>query len=56
MAKTLNDKIIEATERAARFLADANDAADRGDMVKAENLYAKSQYWHDRMNKLLGNA
>jgi hypothetical protein len=39
--KTLSERIIEA--------------AERGDHVKAEKLYAKGQYWLDRYNKLAGN-
>lgn len=53
--KTLNDKIIEAQENCNRWLADANEAAERGNTVKAERFYAKSQFWLDRLNKLEGN-
>jgi hypothetical protein len=56
MAKTLQEKIIEAEERGGRYLADANEAAERGNHEKAEKLYAKGQFWLDRMNVLLGNA
>lgn len=56
MAKTLQEKIIEAEERGGRYLADANEAAERGKQEKAEKLYAKGQFWLDRMNVLLGNA
>lgn len=55
MAKTLREKIIEADERGSRYLADANEAAEKGQHGKAEKLYAKGQYWLDRLNKLLGN-
>jgi hypothetical protein len=55
MSKTLSEKLIEADERGSRYLADANEAAERGDTVKAEKLYAKGQYWLDRYNKLAGN-
>jgi hypothetical protein len=54
--KTLQEKLIEADQWGSRYLADANEAAERGDTVKAENLYAKSQYWLDRYNKLAGNS
>jgi hypothetical protein len=54
--KTLSEKIAEADMRGGKYLADANDAAERGDYEKAEKLYEKGQYWLDRVNKLLGNA
>lgn len=57
MAKrSIQDRIIEADERGGRYLADANEAAERGDKVKAEKLYAKVQYWMDLSNKLRGNS
>lgn len=49
-------KILEAEERANKWLADANEAAERGNHAKAERLYEKAQYWLDRFNKLAGNA
>lgn len=48
------DKIIRAEEFGNRYLADANEAAERGKQTKAERLYEKSQYWLDRANKLRG--
>jgi hypothetical protein len=56
MAKTTHEKMIEADERGSRYLADANEAAERGQHQKAERLYEKGQYWLDRYNKLAGNA
>ena len=50
------DKANEYTEKAARWLHEANLAAEAGKKEKAERLYAKSQYWHDKMHKALGNA
>lgn len=55
-AKSLSEKIAEADERGGRYLADANEAAERGHIVKAEKLYAKGQFWLDRSNKLRGNS
>jgi hypothetical protein len=46
--------IIAAEELGNRHLADANEAAERGKLVKAERLYQKSQYWLDRANELRG--
>ncbi len=56
MTKTLNERMIEADERGSRYLADANEAAERGNSAKAERLYEKGQFWLDRYNKLAGNS
>lgn len=53
--KTLSERIADADARGGRYLADANEAAERGDHEKAERLYEKGQFWLDRVNKLLGN-
>ncbi len=54
--KTLSEKIAEADARGGKYLADANEAAERGNHEKAEKLYEKGQFWLDRSNKLRGNA
>lgn len=46
-------KIVDAEERASKWLADGNDAAALGKTKKAEACYAKGQFWLDRANKLL---
>ncbi len=56
MPKTLAERTQVAEERASRYLADANEAAEAGKSAKAERLYAKSQFWLDQYNKLAGNA
>lgn len=56
MAKTLEQKIMEADERCCRALADANEAEELGNKIKAEKLFAKSGFWRDRYNKLVGNS
>lgn len=53
-AKTLQEKIADAEDRGNRYLADANEAAERGKQAKADKLYEKGQYWLDRANKLQG--
>lgn len=53
--KSLSERIADADARGGRYLADANEAAERGDHEKAERLYEKGQFWLDRVNKLLGN-
>lgn len=56
MAMTLHEKIVDAEDRGCRYLADANEAEEKGNKAKAEKLLAKGQYWLDRYNKLSGNA
>ena len=57
MAKrTTEEKMIEADVRGSHYLAEANEAAERGDKAKAEKLYEKGQHWLDRYNQLAGNA
>lgn len=52
--KTLSQKIDDAEERGNRYLADANEAAEKGNQAKADKLYEKGQFWLDRANKLRG--
>ena len=47
--------IMSRWVNSSHWLAEANEASERGDKSKAEKLYEKSQYWLDRANKLLGN-
>lgn len=56
MARTMKERMIEADERGSRYLADANEAAERGQHEIAARLYEKGQFWLDRYNKLAGNA
>lgn len=51
----MSAKAHEYTAKAARWLHEANLAREAGKKELAEKLYAKSQYWHDKMNKALGN-
>lgn len=48
--------IVEADMEGCRYLADSNEAAERGQHDKAERLYVKGQFWLDRYNKLTGNG
>lgn len=48
-------KAIDADCRSSKWLADGNAYAERGDKVRAEKCYAKSQFWLDRYNKYAGN-
>lgn len=53
--RPLHERKLDAEVRGSKHLADANEAAERGDKDKAEKLYAKSQFWLDRYNRLAGN-
>lgn len=54
-AKTpIKQRIIDADARASRWLADANEARERGDAQRAADCDAKGQYWRDRYNLLAG--
>lgn len=46
----------KAESNSARWLADGNAAAERGNSKKAEACYEKSQYWLDRANALRDRA
>jgi hypothetical protein len=50
------ERMMNAEYRGSRYLADANEAAERGDKAKADKLYEKGQFWLDRYNKLAGNS
>lgn len=50
--KPLRERIIDAEERGSMYLADANEAEERGNSAKAAKLYAKGQFWLDRANLL----
>ncbi len=52
--RTLSERIADADDRGGRYLADANEAVERGNRQKAEKLYEKGQYWLDLSNKLRG--
>lgn len=48
------DKAQEYELKASRWLADANEANERGDKARAEKLYDKAQYWLDKANVARG--
>jgi hypothetical protein len=54
--KTLQERTLEAETRGNKWLADGNEASERGNTARAEQCYAKGQYWLDRYNLLAGNA
>ena len=53
---TQAEKIQHADILSSKWLADGNAAEERGQKEKAERCFEKSQYWLDRLNKLLGNS
>lgn len=48
----LRERLADAEERGNRWLADANEANERGKRELAERRYAKGQYWLDVANRL----
>jgi len=53
--QTTDAKTLKADHLAQKWLADFNEADERGDTKRAARCYAKAQYWLDRLNSLLGN-
>jgi hypothetical protein len=49
-------RMLSAERQAAYWLHLGNLASERGNKELAERHYARSQKWHDRMNKDLGDA
>jgi hypothetical protein len=54
--KPLAERILAADLLGSRWLADGNEAADRGERERAEYCYKKGQFWLDRSNLLRGNS
>lgn len=54
--RTLQERILDADELCSRYLADANEAREAGDLKKAQKLDEKGQFWKDRYNLLAGNS
>jgi hypothetical protein len=50
-----NDFVLDATSRGLTTSA-VKQAREAGKTAKAERCYAKSQYWLDRYNRLIGAA
>lgn len=48
--------MIRAEVLGSKWLADGNEAEERGNRARAEKCFEKSQYWLDRYNKLAGNS
>ncbi|HHG6004065.1 TPA: hypothetical protein ACPWS4_003959 [Pseudomonas aeruginosa] len=54
--KSLSERIVDAEVLGGRWLADGNEAAERGDEAKAKRCYEKAQFWLDRFNLLSGRG
>lgn len=54
--KTVEQRRWDAEEKAGFWLAEANEAQDRGLSSKEESCLAKAQYWLDRANLLSGQG
>lgn len=54
LKKPVAERIIDAETRASQYLANGNEAQEHGNRAKAEQFWAKGQYWLDRANLLLG--
>jgi len=54
--KTKQERIMEAEVRGSAWLAEGNQALERGQKQKAQKYFDKAQFWLDRYNKLAGNA
>ena len=52
--KPLSERIAQAEAMAAKWLADANEYAEKGNSRKAEQCEARCQFWLDRANNLRG--
>jgi hypothetical protein len=55
-AAKLRKQIARADELGSRYLGNANEAREGGNIAKAEKLEAKCQYWLDRSHVLRGNG
>lgn len=49
-------QIAEADMRGSNWLAEGNEARERGNQGKAERCYDKGQFWLDRSNQLRDKA
>jgi hypothetical protein len=54
---TIKDNKPATYEHHANYwLANGNEAEEKGEKAKAERCFQKAQYWLDRYNKAVGNA
>lgn len=51
----LQRRIADADQHGSSWLAKGNEYAEKGNQAKAEQCYAKGQFWLDRSNTLRGD-
>lgn len=54
--RSLEDRALDAEVRASQWLADGNAASEAGNQQKADECFAKAQFWLDRANLLSGRG
>lgn len=54
--RTVHERALDAEMLGSRWLADGNEAAERGNKRRAELCFDKAQYWLDRANLLTGRG
>lgn len=54
--QTVAERALDAETKASKWLADANEARESGQIELAAKCDAKSQYWLDRFNLLSGRG
>ncbi len=54
--RSLEERALDAEVRASQWRADGNAASEAGQQKKAEECFAKAQYWLDRANLLSGRG
>lgn len=52
MKRTVQERAVEAEVLGSRWLGNANEAAERGNKIRADKCYEKAQFWLDRANLL----
>ena len=50
--KSIHARMVDAEVRSANWLANGNEAKEKGNKLKAEQCYEKSTFWLIRANKL----
>ncbi len=53
--KTFEQKHWEVEQKACHWLAEANEALEKGNLKRDAFCMKKAQYWLDRLNRLEGN-
>ncbi len=54
--QTVAERVLDADTKASKWLADANEARESGQLELAAKCDGRSQYWLDRFNLLSGRG